>query len=93
MCHRRSVGAGSGPEATATSPPWIQVSASRVVANVLTESSPATHVTRRGQVRGAEPIVQRGDAGVPARPHVVRRRAPLPLDHRGRPGVDVGGRR
>ena len=77
MCHSRSVGAGSGPEATATSPAWIQVSASRVVASVRAESSPATQVTRAPRSAAAKPRPQRGGTRVPARLHVGRRRAAL----------------
>ena len=46
MCSKRSLGSSVAPTAAATSPVWIQHSASRVVASVRTESCPATQSTR-----------------------------------------------
>ncbi len=46
MCQSRSVGARSTPRAAATSPVWIQHSASRVVASVRADRSPTTQLQR-----------------------------------------------
>ncbi len=64
MCSRRSVGTCSTPSAPATSPLWIQHSASLVVASVWIDSWPATQSTRRW---GSPAASSARNAAAPAR--------------------------
>ena len=91
VCQRRSVGAGGGPKATATSTVWIQDSVRRVVASDRAASSPATHCTRAA---GSQRL-ERGALGLGAgQPPVAGglRVGALQVDQGAGPLVDGAGR-